>query len=341
MVSNEMRNSSPRVTNAAASSRRWRELALPLGLFALVVVGLAGLAMATGWEETLDAFRVLHSREIAILLALSLVNYVARGIRWHFFARKLGLRTTFQRNLLHFLGGFAMSVTPGRVGELVRTRWLKRETGWSFERTAPLVLVDRAADLAAMAILLALSLAFSTSGLTGGVPVVLLAIAAAIVVTRPSLMRLAGDLGHLLTRRAFPRLFVRIRRAAISLTAFTGAPLLLIAGGLGMLGWIAEAYAFQLLLIWLGTDIGFWKAVGIFLFATLAGGLTGAPGGLGGAEAAMVALLLLDGVPMEIAVPATLVIRFTTLWFALAIGVLVFPAVERSSKKASHALEDS
>jgi uncharacterized protein (TIRG00374 family) len=341
MVSKEMRNSSPRVSNAATPSRRWRDLALPIVLFALVAVGLVGLAMATGWEETVDAFGVLHMREIAILLGLSVVNYFCRAIRWHIFAGRLGLTTSLWQNVRHFLGGFAMSVTPGRVGELVRMRWLRRETGWSFERTAPLVLVDRAADLAAMAILLALALALSATGMTGGVPVVVLAIAAAIIATRPKLLKLVGDAGHILTKRAFPRIFVRVRRAAKSLSAFSGPTLLLAAGALGVVGWMAEAYAFQLLLIWLGADIGLWKAVGIFVFATLAGGLTGAPGGLGGAEAAMVALLLLDGVPLETAVPATLIIRVTTLWFAIVIGILVFPAAERASKKASHALEKS
>ena len=68
----------------------------------------------------------------------------------------------------------------------------------------------------------------------------------------------------------------------------------------------------------MGADIGLAKAIAIFTFATLAGGLTGAPGGVGGAEAAMVALLALDGVRLDIAVPATALIRLTTLWFALA-----------------------
>lgn len=341
MALNNMPNSSPRVPSAAAPSRRWRDVALPLVLFALVAIGLVGLAMATGWEETMQAFRSLQVREIAILLGLSLVNYGCRGFRWHVFAGRLGLDTALGQNFRHFLGGFAMSVTPGRVGELVRMRWLRRETGWSFERTAPLVLVDRAADLAAMAILLAIALALSASGMTGGIPVAVLAIAAAIVATRPKLLRMVGNYGHVMTRGAFPRIFVRVRRAAKSLDAFTGPGLLMAAGALGVVGWMAEAYAFQLLLMWLGADIGLWKATGIFIFATLAGGLTGAPGGLGGAEAAMVALLVLDGVPLEVAVPATLVIRVTTLWFAILIGILVFPAAERASKKAQHALENS
>ena len=81
------------------------------------------------------------------------------------------------------------------------------------------------------------------------------------------------------------------------------------------------------------------KRFGITTTMLAAGGLTGAPGGVGGAEAAMVALLALDGVPLDIAVPATLVIRVTTLWFAILIGLAVFPYAERCSKKAQDALE--
>lgn len=328
---------SPRVNSAAASSpRRWRDLALLGGLFLLVVIGLIGLALATGWEETVEAMASLTFPQLLVLLALSLMNYLLRGLRWHLFALKLGLGTSLVQNIRHFLAGFAMSVTPGRVGELVRMRWIRRETGWSFERTAPLVLVDRAADLAAMAILLALAVTLSATGVKGGVPVAILALIAAFVATRPKLLSLVAGIGHRLTGRRFPRLFARVRRAALSLRAFTGPTTLTLAGLLGVVGWLAEGYAFYLLLDWLGADVSLWMAVGIFIFATLAGGLTGAPGGLGGAEAAMLALLVLNGVPLAIAAPATLVIRVTTLWFAIGIGLLIFPAAERSSKRAEH-----
>lgn len=332
---------SPRVTNAAAQPRRWRDVGLMIGLLLLVLIGLIGLAAATGWQDTLVAFRTLGWAEISILLALSLVNYVCRGLRWHMFAQRLGLPLRLLQALRHFLGGFAMSVTPGRVGELVRMRWIRRETGWPFDRTAPLVLVDRAADLAAMAILLGLALSLSMTGVTGGIPVVILAIGASIVVTRPVLLHGLADMGHRLTRGIFPRFFVRVRRASRSLAAFSNPAVIAGAGLLGFVGWFAEGYAFHILLVWLGADIGLWKAVAIFIFSTLAGGLTGAPGGLGGAEAAMIALLSLEGVPLDVSVPATLVIRFTTLWFAILIGFLIFPWAEKTSQKAKHALENT
>ena len=94
--------------------------------------------------------RALTPGELALLLLLSLVNYLLRALRWHIFATRLGLALNLVANVRHFLGGFAMSVTPGRVGELVRMRWIRRETGWSFERTAPLVLIDRAMQFRAV-----------------------------------------------------------------------------------------------------------------------------------------------------------------------------------------------
>ena len=311
------------------------------GLVLLVLAGLVGTALATGWEETLAALTALTALQVVVLLALSLVNYGLRGLRWHLFSTRLGTGLSLIKNLLHFLGGFAMSVTPGRVGELVRMRWIRREAGWSFDRTAPLVLVDRASDLGAMAILLAIAMAFTTTGIKGAAPVVILALILSWAVSRPALLRQIAGWGHRIALGRLPRLFARVRRAARAMARFTSPGTMVMAAALGVAGWAAEGLAFYLLLGWMGAETGLGTAIAIFVFATLAGGLTGAPGGLGGAEAAMVALLVLDGVPLEIALPATLIIRVTTLWFAIAIGLGVFPLAERQSKKSEDALEDS
>lgn len=327
------------------SKTQWRDRAVLLGLLVLVVVGLLGAAAATGWSETLEQIAKLSWMQVALLLALSLVNYGLRGARWHLFARRLGLQLGFKANLRHFLGGFAMTVTPGRLGELVRMRWIKRETGWAVERTAPLVLVDRASDLSAMAILMAAALISSGSRISGGPLVVVLALGAAFIVTRPKLLSTLAKLGHRATGRV-PRVFALIRRSARSLEPFSKGGSLLLGSVLALVGWLAEGVAFYLLLLWMGADVGLATAIAIFLFSTLAGGLTGAPGGVGGAEAAMIALLAIEGVPLAMSVPATAIIRLTTLWFAILIGLFVFPIAERASKKiqsqkVQHGLENA
>ena len=330
----------PRAMRKPRHPQPGRDLLFLGALLALVIAGLASLAAATGWEETLAHIGRLTMLQMGILLALSLVNYGFRGLRWHFFARRLDLPTMVLQNMRHFLGGLAMSATPGRVGELVRMRWLRRETGWPFERTAPLVLVDRASDLIAMALILAAAIMLSATGIVGAVPVVLIALAVAYLATRPRLLSGLVALGY----RAlglWPRLFGRIRAAARSLARFTHPAVIVNSAALGVIGWLAEGYAFHLLLMWMGADVGFWTAVAIFVFATLAGGLTGLPGGIGGAEAAMVVLLQLEHVPLDIALPATLIIRITTLWFAIGVGLAVFPFAERISMRKKHALENN
>lgn len=320
----------------APRARRDRLLLAVLAL--LVLGGLAGLVQSTGWQDIAAQIERVTAAQVAVLLILSLGNYLLRALRWHVFARRLGLSTTLRQNVLHFVGGFAMSVTPGRVGELVRMRWLRRATGWRFERTAPLALIDRASDLAAMGVLLAIALSLSAKGIAGGAAVTLLALIAAGIATRPRLLSGLADGAFRITGR-WPRLFVRLRRAARSLSRFSGPGVIGVATLLGLAGWLAEGVAFHLLLVWMGHDIGIAIAIAIFLFATLAGGLTGAPGGLGGAEAAMIALLSLEGVPLAVSVPATAIIRLTTLWFAIGLGALAFPLAEHQSRKDADALE--
>ena len=331
VVATDMAGPAPKRT----SSTRRRDAALFVALCLMVLGGLGALAASTGWAETWAALSRVTLWQVAALLALSLVNYGLRGLRWHVFARRLGLPLGLSRNLTHFLGGFLMTITPGRVGELVRMRWIRRETGWSFERSAPLVLVDRASDLTAMAVLMIAAVALAAGPSVWALPVAALAVVAAVVVTRPALLARLGDAGFALSGRRLPRLFARVRRAARTLSRFDAPTLMLGATALCVVGWFAEGAALWFLLKWMGAEIALWSAVGIFVFATLAGGLTGAPGGLGGAEAAMVVLLVAQGVPASIAIPATLVIRVTTLWFAIGIGALIFPLAERGSKVGS------
>jgi uncharacterized membrane protein YbhN (UPF0104 family) len=53
----------------------------------------------------------------------------------------------------------------------------------------------------------------------------------------------------------------------------------------------------------------------------------------------MLALLSLAGVPMTIAIPATLLIRVTTLWFAVALGFATMPYAMRLARPRTHSLQ--
>jgi uncharacterized protein (TIRG00374 family) len=101
---------------------------------------------------------------------------------------------------------------------------------------------------------------------------------------------------------------------------------LVIGVGVAMVAWTAEGMAFYLVLIGLGVPGSYELALtAIFILAlgSILGGASSMPGGLGAAEATITGLLqALVGLPETVAVTATLLIRFFTLWFGVSLGVL-------------------
>ena len=305
-----------------------KDLLFGLGMLSLFLIGLGMIIAFTGWKETWVAITKLSWGQFCILLVLSLGNYIFRALRWHLFSTALSLTISPVRNGIIYLAGFALTVTPGRVGELVRLRWIKRETGVGLLQSSPMMLGDRAADLAAVAILLLAAALLGLGGAGGVYWVAGLALLLAFLATNPRLLTKLITL----TWQSFgrgARLFAGLRRAVRQLALFATPNMALSVLTLSLLGWLFEAYAFYLLLGWLEVEMGFWMAVGVFLFSMLGGGATGLPGGLGGAEAVMVGLLSMQGVPLDTALAATIIIRITTLWFAILIGIIVFPLAER------------
>lgn len=295
----------------------------------LIFAALLAVAVAlTGWEDAMTAIRSLGVWKLVFLSLLALMHYLIRALRWHVMVRVGGVSLPWRTNLLHFFGGFAMTATPGRLGELVRLRWLMGATGRGFGHLLPIAFADRAIELGSIVAIILLALTATSLG-SGAVWWVLAAGAAIVwVACRPRALLIAVNALWVIAGRRKPRLFVKLRRLTRRLDPFMRLPVFLPVLVIGVIGWSFEGVAFWLLLGWLGTDITLAAATAIFLIAVLSGALSGLPGGLGGTEATAVALLLLQGVPADTAVLATAIIRVATLWFAVALGFAVMPFAE-------------
>jgi uncharacterized protein (TIRG00374 family) len=89
-----------------------------------------------------------------------------------------------------------------------------------------------------------------------------------------------------------------------------------------VLAWGAEGMALYWMLGWLGIPLDLVAALFVYAISMIAGALSFLPGGLGGAEGTMIGLLLASGAPQGQAVAATVLIRLTTLWFAVGLGLV-------------------
>jgi uncharacterized membrane protein YbhN (UPF0104 family) len=321
------------MTGVSSSRLRRAEFHVVLSMFLFVVV-MAVVSIVLGGKEVLSQLQAVSSTVVCGMLLLSLVNYVTRALRWQMFTTHLGMTVPFGRTLTYYFAGFAMTTTPGKLGEAARLWFMERAHGYDYARIAPLFLGDRVSDLNAMVALCVLGMtAFSGYG-WAVIILVVLGMLFTLLFMRPRLLLDLVGRAYLLAGRRWPRLFGRARRTVRLTAELFDLRTLGAATFLSVFGWIAECIAFAWLLDSLGAPVGLQGAMFVFAFSMLAGAVSMLPGGLGGVEAVMLALLVVAGTPIEIALVATIIIRVTTLWFAVGLGFVTLPLAMRHARRA-------
>jgi glycosyltransferase 2 family protein len=247
--------------------------------------------------------------------------------------RAFGIAAPAARQLLYFFGGFALTVTPGKVGEVVRLWLLHRHHGVSYTRSMPLLAADRVMDMVAICLLALVGAALTSRYLL--VTAVLAAACAGLLAAlshAPLLLHLL-DWSERRIRRA-PGLFARAREVCATLPAI-GRPAVLVPSlALSCLGWLAECLVLLLVLHALGSAVSLGGSMLVFCLAAVAGAVSLLPGGLGAADLSLLGLLRLVEVPEASAIVATILVRLATLWFAVVLGVLALPFALRRRPEA-------
>lgn len=304
---------------------RWRPLALASAL-ALVLYLLAALA---GDARQIGKMLLgVPGPQLAFILGLSLANYALRFLRWRYYIAALGHAVPWRRHVAYYLAGFAFTVTPGKAGEAVRSLYLKPH-GLGYADSLAAFFVERLLDVLAIAAL-AVGGAWLFPNYRAFVALSSLAIMALTWFSvRPAL---PGQLQAWSERVDTPGKLARLLRSLARLLQASArllTPGRLYAGlALGVVAWAAEGFALYLILRAMEAPLPVIVAVSIYAVSVLAGALSFLPGGLGGTEAVMGLLLALAGVDSNTAIAATLLCRFTTLWFAVLVGLLAMLGLE-------------
>jgi uncharacterized protein (TIRG00374 family) len=286
----------------------------------LAAAAYLGVVLWAGRTDVMAALRLVSAGTILSLLFLSLINYLLRFLRWHYYLHRLGNSILFTHDLRIYICGFAFTTTPGKAGELARTLWLS-PYGVSANSSVAAFFAERIQDFIAILLLSCLGLSTLRQGrwllLIGLALVLTVLIVLFVPAVSQGLLRLA-DLGGKRVAAFAHRLTNVLEQTRGCLT-----PSRLLLGQLiGIAAWLAEAFGFAILMHALGQPFSILTAVSIYALSLLAGAVSFMPGGLGGSEAAMIVLLRVYGVAGSIAVSGTLLIRLATLWFAVLLGMI-------------------
>jgi uncharacterized protein (TIRG00374 family) len=251
-----------------------------------------------------------------------------RFVRWAYYLRVLNVRVPLGANAAIFAAGLSMTISPGKLGEVLKSVFIKDVAGTPVARTAPAVVAERATDGTGMVLWGLLgALAFSFG------PWLLLLFLA---LTGVGISVLRSKRLSLLAERTLRKLPL-LDRLAPHVGDFYGASNellafrpLVVASGISFLAWGLECVAVYLCALGVGAGEPFLVVVFVFAVSSLAGAASMLPGGIGAAEAGMAGMFTaVAGLSGGLAVALTFVVRLTTLWFATLIGVAGLLLVRR------------
>jgi len=309
---------------------RWIRLALQTAI---------GLVLLWLWLRTVSLTDVIsHARvhswaAVVLMIALFLLTSVIRARRWLLLLRPLAPVGMVRAFAMNAAGGLLNYVLPIRSGDAARAWWLWRRHRVPAGSALATIVIDKACDLAAVAVVLAilevvaLTGAIATpSGLLGAaaLAVALLSAVLGTAVIGPRIAR------SRVARRVLPQRFA----SAIAGQAFAfraGARGLwtpALAGRLAFLTILAlaiDAFTFTLLFVAVGVSVPTLKAMAAYPALLLSFAVPAGPGYLGNLEVAG-SLVLHGGLGLATPVAAGAIVLYhaITAGNALVLGLLSF-----------------
>jgi len=270
----------------------------------------------------------LTMAQIGGLLGVSSLNFVFRFIRWGYYLRRLKLVVPFSESVLIFLAGFAMSLSPGKLGEVLKSVMLRASIDAAMSRTSPIVIAERVTDVAGLVLLGAYGLGVSTGAWWfAGLLIAGVAFLGAIVGSR--------SLGHKVAMLvSAPQRVRRFREKLLdmldALRDMVTWKAYLYGSFLSVIAWGAHGATLMLAAnIFPDVDVSFAESQVVYSGPLIAGTLAMLPGGVGLTEASMAGAIMKTGgagATAPVAAAITIVVRGVTFWFAIAIGVLALGA---------------
>ena len=307
-------------------SRRW------LWLLIAAVIGIAALSMIGDVRNLGDRLAGFHWWALGAALALALGNYVLRFFRWQLYLRRQDVSVPAGSSAVVFGAGLSLSITPAKLGELVKSYLLREMHDVPAPRTAPIVVAERVTDLIAL-----LCLAVFGVAAYGVDPTLVIAAGALIAIGLVLLAwpRPTRALIDLVTRPAkLRRLREPLHETLGHLASLCRPGPLVLATLIAIPAWGCECVGFAIVCnAFPGAHVGVGLAMIIYAGTTIAGALSFLPGGLGVTEGVMTLALVRWKLDRATAVAATLLTRVATLWFAVVIGIGFLTLARRRIRK--------
>ena len=258
---------------------------------------------------------------LPLILLLVSISWTPLLVRWQILLKKNDINIPIKKSFLLFLGGMSMTITPGHVGELIKSQLIKTIYNIPRTKTAPIIFVEKFYDLTGAIIASIIGIIIL------GMDTNLILISVSILIVIIFLIYYRPIFEFILKRvtktKFFSKYSENISDSYEIVRNSTTPQISSISFGLSVLYWIIISVAVHFILLSFGIEsISVLKTISIYSSSVIIGAISFIPGGLGITEGSLIGLFSLEGIDVSLALILSVMIRILTMWYSVSIGFI-------------------
>ena len=261
----------------------------------------------------------MDTNYLPIILLLIPLCWIVLFTRWNLLLKNSNVYVPVKDNLKIYLSGFALSITPGKVGELIKSQLLKNKFGIPREKTAPIVLVEQLYNIIGIIGVSILGLWYFEFG----AHIILIAASLLVIILiLISSKRLFEKFLTLLSRIKFLSQYTSTFSNSYDvLRKSTRGWVVVYASALSIAFWLIESVIAYFVLLSFGVNhIEFLSVITTYTSSIILGVASFLPLGIGVVEGSLAGFFTLQGVDVSVALTLVIFIRIFTRWIAVSVG---------------------
>ena len=289
-------------------------------IIVIAVVGLyATFLIASDINTIADKISSFKIEFLPIIIILVTCSWFVLFTRWHLLLVNSKIFIPKKNSFMIYLSGIALTIIPGKVGELVKSQLLKTKFGIPRSKTVPIVILEQFYTLIGLIVISFFGIWYFELGtyVIGFFTAVL--VFSFILI---SSKRIFNKLMVILEKRKITSKFVEpLSLSYDTVRKSIRGPIVFYAIALTSIFWLLEAVTVYFVLLSFGVDdIEFLMVIPTYATSIMLGFLSFLPMGLGVVEGSLASFFSLQGIEVSLSLTLVIIIRVFTRWYGVAVG---------------------
>lgn len=285
----------------------------------------AGFLILSDLNQIIEKINTLKFDYLLIILLLAPCSWLMLFLRWHILLKNSNINLPFKENIKINLAGYALSVTPGKVGELIKAYFMKTNFGIPQKNTLPLVVMEQFYTLLGLVCVGLFGVwyfdfGFYILGITISILIFILAIIFSSTLFQ-KIVKISSKIPFL------SKYTKEISQSYEIIRQSTKKPIFFKATSLSVLFWFIESILVYFVILSFGISFELLKITSMYTASIILGAISFLPLGIGVVEGSLAGFFILQKIDVPIALILVITIRIFTRWYAVSVGIIALKTI--------------